>query len=60
MYNSDEKVVFRTHKTLEKEAGNCIFQIGTASPELAVQGAKMVANDVAGIDVNAGCPKVEL
>lgn len=41
----------------DKEKGKHIFQIGTASPELAVQAAKVVAADVAGIDVNSGCPK---
>ncbi|KJZ79054.1 hypothetical protein HIM_01827 [Hirsutella minnesotensis 3608] len=41
----------------EKENGKLIFQIGTADPNLAVQAARLVAADVAGIDVNAGCPK---
>lgn len=41
----------------EKEGGKTIFQIGTADPELAVQAARLVAGDVSGIDVNAGCPK---
>ena len=41
----------------EKEAGKLIFQIGTSNPDLAVQAARLVAADVAGIDVNAGCPK---
>ncbi|RDA95988.1 hypothetical protein CP533_5939 [Ophiocordyceps camponoti-saundersi (nom. inval.)] len=40
-----------------REAGKHIFQIGTADPERAVQAARLVAADVAGIDVNAGCPK---
>ena len=34
-----------------------IFQLGTASLEYAIPAAKLVAADVAGIDVNAGCPK---
>lgn len=34
-----------------------VFQIGTSSPALAVEAAKLVAPHVAGIDVNAGCPK---
>lgn len=50
-----ESIIYRLHP--EKEKGKLIFQIGTASPELAVQAAKLVAGDVAGIDVNAGCPK---
>jgi tRNA-dihydrouridine synthase 2 len=50
-----ESVLFRIHPELEK--GKLIYQMGTANPELAVQAAKMVAADVAGIDVNSGCPK---
>ena len=52
---SRESVIYRIHPELEK--GKLVYQVGTASPELAVQAAKMVAPDVAGIDVNAGCPK---
>lgn len=50
-----ESLIYRLHPT--KEHGKLIFQIGTASPDLAVQAAKLVAENVAGIDVNAGCPK---
>lgn len=50
-----ESVIFRIHPELESR--KLIFQIGTASPETAVQASKVVARDVAGIDVNAGCPK---
>ncbi|KAF2224323.1 hypothetical protein BDZ85DRAFT_260773 [Elsinoe ampelina] len=50
-----ESVIYRLHPELE--GGKLIYQIGTASPELAVQAASIVAPDVAGIDVNAGCPK---
>ncbi|MCJ1478939.1 hypothetical protein MMC13_007623 [Lambiella insularis] len=50
-----ESVIYRLHPT--KEKGRLIFQIGTASPVLAVEAAKLVASGVAGIDVNAGCPK---
>lgn len=50
-----ESVIYRLHP--EREKGKLIFQIGTAKPELAVQAAKLVAGDVAGIDVNSGCPK---
>jgi tRNA-dihydrouridine synthase 2 len=50
-----ESLIYRLHP--EREKGKLIFQIGTASPELAVAAAKLVAEDVAGIDVNAGCPK---
>ena len=50
-----ESVIYRLHPT--REHGKLIFQIGTASPESAVEAAKLVAENVAGIDVNAGCPK---
>lgn len=52
---SKESVIYRLHP--EKEKGKLIFQIGTATPALAVQAARLVAGDVAGIDVNSGCPK---
>lgn len=50
-----ESLIYRLHPV--REHGRLIFQIGTASPQLAVEAAKLVAPDVAGIDVNAGCPK---
>jgi tRNA-dihydrouridine synthase 2 len=53
--NQRESVIYRLHP--ERERGRLVFQIGTASPDLAVQAARLVAGDVAGIDVNAGCPK---
>lgn len=34
-----------------------IFQIGTNSPDRAVEAGKLFAEHVNGIDVNAGCPK---
>jgi tRNA-dihydrouridine synthase 2 len=48
-----ETNIFRVHPT---ERGKLICQIGTACPILAVQAARIVAKDVSGIDVNAGCP----
>lgn len=42
-------VVFRT---CDKEKGKVILQIGTADVDRAVRAAKLVENDVAGIDVN--------
>ncbi|RDA85850.1 hypothetical protein CP532_4889 [Ophiocordyceps camponoti-leonardi (nom. inval.)] len=50
-----ESTIYRMCPT--REAGKLIFQIGTADPERAVEAARLVAADVAGIDVNAGCPK---
>lgn len=50
-----ENAIYRLHP--EKEFNRHIFQIGTSDPERAVEAARLVAADVAGIDVNAGCPK---
>jgi tRNA-dihydrouridine synthase 2 len=50
-----ESIIYRLHP--EREGKRLIFQMGTASPKLAVKAARLVAGDVAGIDVNAGCPK---
>lgn len=50
-----ESVIYRLHP--EQEGKQHIYQIGTSNPETAVEAAKLVAGDVAGIDVNAGCPK---
>lgn len=50
-----ESLIYRLHP--EREGSRLIFQMGTSDPERAVQAARIVAGDVAGIDVNAGCPK---
>ena len=50
-----ESLIYRLHPGREQR--RLIFQIGTSSPALAVEAAKLVAADVGGIDVNAGCPK---
>ena len=50
-----ESLIYRLHPELEGK--RLIFQIGTSDPKRAVQAARIVAGDVAGIDVNAGCPK---
>lgn len=34
-----------------------ILQIGTADADRALRTARLVENDVAGIDINMGCPK---
>lgn len=52
---SKESVIYRIDPLREK--GRLVFQMGTANPDFAVQAAKVVAGDVAGIDVNSGCPK---
>ncbi|EMD30861.1 hypothetical protein CERSUDRAFT_163673 [Gelatoporia subvermispora B] len=53
-YNGKSKAIFTTHPI---EKPYLIFQLGSADPEIAVQAAKMVMDDVAGIDLNCGCPK---
>ncbi|KAK8049515.1 hypothetical protein PG994_011245 [Apiospora phragmitis] len=52
---SKESIIFQIHP--EREGQKLVFQLGTCNPDLAVEAAKLVAADVAGIDVNAGCPK---
>lgn len=46
--------MFTTHPI---EKPYLIYQIGSADPELAVQAAKTVMQDVSGVDLNCGCPK---
>jgi len=53
-YHGKTRAVFTTHPI---EKPYLIYQIGSASPELAVQAAKAVVQDVSGIDLNCGCPK---
>jgi tRNA-dihydrouridine synthase 2 len=50
-----ESIIYRLHP--EREGSRLIFQLGTSDPKRAVAAARLVAADVAGIDVNAGCPK---
>ncbi|XP_020740609.2 tRNA-dihydrouridine(20) synthase [NAD(P)+]-like isoform X1 [Odocoileus virginianus] len=50
----DDRVVFRT---CEREQSKVVFQMGTSDAERALAVARLVENDVAGIDVNMGCPK---
>ena len=50
-----ESLIYRLHPS--RESSRLIFQLGTSNPESAVAAAKLVAQDVAGIDVNSGCPK---
>lgn len=51
---TENKPIWSTHAL---ERPHVIYQIGSSSPELAVQAAKTVSEDVAGIDLNCGCPK---
>ncbi|EZA54926.1 tRNA-dihydrouridine(20) synthase [NAD(P)+]-like [Ooceraea biroi] len=51
---TDGTVVFRT---CPREREHVVLQIGTSDPARAAAVARMVEKDVAGIDVNMGCPK---
>ncbi|KAF9486398.1 tRNA-dihydrouridine synthase 2 [Pholiota conissans] len=53
-YNGVSRAIFATHPI---EKPYLIYQIGSSDPELAVQAAKTVMQDVSGIDLNCGCPK---
>lgn len=51
---TDGTIIFRT-SGIEKE--KVIVQLGTCDPNRALKVAKMIEKDVAGIDINMGCPK---
>jgi tRNA-dihydrouridine synthase 2 len=53
-YNGVSRAIFTTHPI---EKPHLIYQIGSADPDLAVQAAKAIMQDVSGIDLNCGCPK---
>jgi len=53
-YMNKDRIEFRT---TDYEKGRVILQLGTCDPDLALQAAKHVEQDVAAIDVNCGCPK---
>ncbi|KAF9040288.1 tRNA-dihydrouridine synthase 2 [Hymenopellis radicata] len=53
-YDGKSRAIFSTHPI---EKPYLIYQIGSSDPELAVQAAKTVMQDVSGIDLNCGCPK---
>jgi tRNA-dihydrouridine synthase 2 len=48
-------VVLRIDPSIEN--GKLVYQIGTGESGLALQAAQRVMRDVAGIDINMGCPK---
>lgn len=52
---SKNSLIFRTNRKYEE--GKLIFQLGSADPDIAVEGALKVIQDVDGIDLNCGCPK---
>ncbi|XP_066140987.1 tRNA-dihydrouridine(20) synthase [NAD(P)+]-like [Euwallacea fornicatus] len=51
---SDGTIVFRTCAI---EKNKVVVQLGTCDPSRALKVGKMIENDVAGIDINMGCPK---
>lgn len=53
-YISQRTLVFRTHP---RERPRLVLQLGSADPQLALAAARLVADDVSGIDLNCGCPK---
>ena len=54
-YNGKSRAIFTTHPVKKPYL---IYQIGSASPDLVVQAAKTVVQDVSGVDLNCGCPKL--
>ncbi|BEI86809.1 hypothetical protein CcaverHIS002_0701550 [Cutaneotrichosporon cavernicola] len=53
-YHKGQGAIWTTHP-IEKPF--VIFQIGSSDPKLAAEAAKVVEQDVSGIDLNCGCPK---
>lgn len=54
VYTEDGSLVLRT---CNAEKAKLIIQIGTSCVKRALEAAKIVEKDVAGIDINMGCPK---
>ncbi|KAH9810442.1 hypothetical protein DFH28DRAFT_986011 [Melampsora americana] len=53
--NNGMTSIWQTHP---REKSRLIYQIGSSNKDLALQAAKTVLQDVSGIDLNCGCPKV--
>ncbi|XP_017487305.1 PREDICTED: tRNA-dihydrouridine(20) synthase [NAD(P)+]-like isoform X1 [Rhagoletis zephyria] len=51
---SDGTIVFRT---CAKERQQVVLQLGTSDAERALAVGKLVEHDIAGLDINMGCPK---
>ncbi|CAF1303736.1 unnamed protein product [Adineta steineri] len=51
----EDRPMLQIHKGREK--GRLIVQLGTSDGQRALNAARLVENDVAGIDINMGCPK---
>lgn len=50
----DGSIIFRT---CEEEKSRLVFQMGTSDPDRALKVAKILENDISGLDINMGCPK---
>ncbi|CAF4133960.1 unnamed protein product [Rotaria sp. Silwood2] len=50
-----DRPMLQIHKNREKN--RLIVQLGTADAQRALNAARLIENDIAGIDVNMGCPK---
>ena len=55
-YRKGGKVLFQA---LPHHADRTIFQMGTCDAQRALGVAQLVLSDVAGVDINMGCPKGE-
>ncbi|KAI8098468.1 uncharacterized protein BX664DRAFT_318778 [Halteromyces radiatus] len=53
-YWKGQAMCFATHPD---EKGKVILQLGTADPDLALQAALTLKDEIAGVDLNCGCPK---
>ena len=51
----DDRPILQIHK--DREKGRLIVQLGTADGQRALNAARLIEHDVAGIDINMGCPK---
>ncbi len=51
----EDRPMLQIHKNREKD--RLIVQLGTSNGQRALNAARLIEKDVAGIDINMGCPK---
>ncbi len=51
----EDRPMLQIHK--DREQNRLIVQLGTSDGQRALNAARLVEKDVAGIDINMGCPK---
>lgn len=51
----EDRSMLQIHK--DREKGRLVLQLGTCDGQRALNAARLVEKDVAGIDINMGCPK---